>query len=232
MATFKPARCGSDNKGYAYTFYFQNESATTTIVYWLGTTFSPQPNFPGQSLDFQTVSGSMGKVTVGPGQTSSCNFNTNGQLQAGQPPFLGILGPNNEPIGYVCARFWSGGGGIGDIIGATVDAVKAGVEIVESAMEAEEDPYAAIQSAFAAAQDVAAAAQACASLESDEDQYINFIVSPQAGSGGWVGSENNADDEVATNSINGINMTVRVDGGGVNNPSTQNIYFHYSDDAS
>lgn len=232
MATFSPVRCGADNQDYAYTFHFQNESAATTIFYCLNLTFSPQPQFPGTQLTFQVVSGSMGPVLVPPGQTSSCNFNTNGQLQAGQPPFLGVLGPDNSTlIASVCARFWTGGSGVGALIGATEDALEAGINLVESAMDAEDgDPYGAIKKAFDSAKEIA---QAAGTLGSNENQYINLIVTPQSGSGGWtlVPGNDTTGEETASYTVNGLNMTVRVDGGG-NTTTTQNIYFHYSDNAT
>ncbi len=231
MVTFQSTRCGHHNEDYAYTFHFNNQSASTTIYYCLQSTFAPQPNY-SKPLEFQLQYGSMKMVAVPPGQTISTNFNTNGLLQAGQPPVLVALDK------VVCARFWSGGFSFSDnVIGAAEDAYNAGKDLMEGWETLKLVEEEGVQAVFEVIQDVYDAgkeiAQACATINSDQDQYINLIVENQSGCGGWIGQQNNSGDEVATNtSSNGINMTVRIDGGGANNPSTQDIYFHYSDDAS
>lgn len=231
MVTFSTTRCGHHNEDYAYTFHFNNESASTTIYYCLQSTFAPQPNY-SKPLEFKCKSGSMKLVAVPPGETISTNFDTNGLLQAGQPPILVALDK------VVCTRFWSGGFSFSDnVIGAAEDSYKAGVDLMKGweTLKLVEDEgakaiFKVIQDVYDAGKEIA---QACATLNSDQDQYINLIVENQSGCGGWIGKSNTTTEEVATNtSSNGINMEVRIDGGGNSNPSTQDIYFHYSDDAS
>lgn len=125
------------------------------------------------------------------------------------------------------------------MIGATKDAFMAGAEAVlaldcvEKAEETGENRLFVFAAMLLACDAAHNAAMAAADVRSDEKQFVNLIVNPQQGSGKWQGTQNTTGCDVAImtgvnkNTNRQVQLNVRVDGGGKNNPTTQDIYFHF-----